>query len=205
MPLVPGEVLGDHHGLVQDLKVHPGVAHPVKQLIRVPDGGVAVVGVDVHGTARLLLDVPANGPQAVLQAEEDLVLKGPEAAQQHRLAADGIAHRAALHAAEFQQTINIGGEFFLQCHRPAVKLDPGSQGVQPLLRLGNVAGAARDGHGDLAGAAHHLLLPGGHHPGGQGRPEMQAKETGHIVLLKDPALAQVLCPAGRLLGRLEDQ
>ena len=189
MPLVPGEVLGDHHRLVQDLKVHPGVAHPVEQLVGVPDGGVAVVGVDVHGTAGLLLDVPANGPQTLLQAEEDLVLKGPEAAQQHRLAADGIAHRAALHAAEFQQTINIGGEFFLQRHGPAVKLDPGSQGVQPLLRLGDVAGAARDGHGDLAGAAHHLLLPGGHHPGGQGGPEMQAKETGHVVLLKDPALA----------------
>ena len=140
-----------------------------------------------------------------MQAEKDLVLKGPEAAQQHRLAADGIAHRAALHAAEFQQTINIGGEFFLQRHGPAVKLDPGGQGVQPLLRLGDVAGAARDGHGDLAGAAHHLLLPGGHHPGGQGRPEMQAKETGHVVLLKDPALAQVLGPAGRLLGGLKDQ
>ena len=205
MPLVPGEVLGDHHGLVQELKVHPGVPHPVKQLVWVPDGGIAVVGVDVHGTARLLLDVPANGPQAVLQAEEDLVLKGPEAAQQHRLAADGIAHRAAFHAAEFQQTIDVGGEFLFQFHRPAVEFYSGGQGVQPLLRLGDVAGPARDGHGDLAGAAHHLLLPGGHHPGGQGRPEMQAKETGHVVLLKDPALAQVLGPAGRLLGRLEDQ
>ena len=81
MPLVPGEVLGDHHGLVQDLKVHPGVSHPVEQLVGVPDGGVAVVGVDVHGTAGLLLDVPPNGPQALLQAEEDLVLKGPEAEQ----------------------------------------------------------------------------------------------------------------------------
>ena len=205
MPLVPGEVLGDHHGLVQDLKVHPGVSHPVEQLVGVPDGGVAVVGVDVHGTSGLLLDVPANGPQAVLQAEEDLVLKGPEAAQQHRLAADGIAHRAALHAAKFQQTINIGGEFLFQFHRPAVEFYSGGQGVQPLLRLGDVAGPARDGHGDLAGAAHHLLLPGGHHPGGQGRPEMQTKETGHVVLLKDPALAQVLGSPRRLLGGLEDQ
>ena len=189
MPLVPGEVLGDHHGLVQDLKVHPGVSHPVEQLVGVPDGGVAVVGVDVHGTAGLLLDVPPNGPQALLQAKEDLVLEGPETAQQHRLAADGIAHRAALHAAEFQQAVDLRRKRLLQRHGPAVKLDPGGQGVQPLLRLGDVAGAARDGHGDLAGAAHHLLLPGGHHPGGQGRPEMQAKETGHVVLLKDPALA----------------
>ena len=74
--LVPGEILRDHHRLFQLLKVHPAGADLIVEVVGIPHGGVAVVGLDSDLAAGAGLHLPPDLAQALLKAQEDLVLEG---------------------------------------------------------------------------------------------------------------------------------
>ena len=98
--LVPGEVLRDHAGRTQLLKVR-GPAGPVIKVIRIEHGGVAVIHVDRHGAAKAAFYIPGNGPQTLLQAEKYFILECPEGTGQVGMTGDSVTDGAAGEFTEF--------------------------------------------------------------------------------------------------------
>ena len=121
------------------------------------------------------------------------------------VAGNGVADAAAFHFAEFQKTEDPFRQRRLHGHGPAVEFHTGRQGINALPAFGNVGRLAADIHIHLAGAGHHLIGTGGDHAGIQPRPQVDAENRLHVVLVKHPGFAQILCPAGGLLRRLEHQ
>ena len=160
---------------------------------------------ELYGAAVLFFHSPADVGQSCRQPIEDLVLKGTEGAFYVGVGGQGVADGAALKFSEFQQSKHRTRQFFLHFHGFLVEFHGSHQSVHTLIGLGDVGGFSVNVHVDLTGTGHQLLPSAGDDSRFQPRPQVQAENGFDVVLGEYTAFADVLRPAGGLLGALEYQ